>query len=104
MLEVEKKNQYSFTDVQINSNSELIAVSDPSITYLYKLEVNEEGLLKLTREKQSLPGAKKLWFYKSTLFLITMTNEVLSVSTAGGIKITKLKESDDNLALIVSLN
>ncbi len=49
MLEVEKKNQYSFTDVQLNSS--LIGLADPTVTYVYKFDINEEGYLKLIRFK-----------------------------------------------------
>ena len=60
MLEVEKKNQYSFTDVQMNSNSSFVVVSDPTITYIYWLEIDEEGYLKLKWFKEVLPGAWKI--------------------------------------------
>lgn len=80
MLEVEKKNQYSFTDVQLNSDSSYVAVSDPVATYVYQLQIDDEGYLKLIRFKQVLPGARKVEFVKSKLLIFTFDNQVLEVT------------------------
>lgn len=71
-----------------------MALADPTITYLYRMDINEEGYLKLIWFKKSLPGARKVAFQKDTLLLLTMFNEVLQVKTKSDntIEVIKLKE------------